>query len=55
MFKAFYRALPWERLAHFVANLTILEAMPDDATAERKIDFDIREGIQWPSVNEAIS
>ncbi|CAI9782363.1 unnamed protein product [Fraxinus pennsylvanica] len=54
-FKAFYQGLPYGRLAHFVANSAILEAMPDDAETIHIVDFDIGEAIQWPPVIEAIS
>ncbi|XP_022867808.1 nodulation-signaling pathway 2 protein-like [Olea europaea var. sylvestris] len=54
-FKAFYQGLPYGRLAHFIANSAILEALPDDAETIHIVDFDIEEGIQWPPVIEAIS
>ncbi|KAK6943444.1 Transcription factor GRAS [Dillenia turbinata] len=54
-FKAFYQSLPFGKFAHYAANATILESMPDDIEVVHIIDFDLGEGIQWPSVIEAIA
>ncbi|KAK6943194.1 Transcription factor GRAS [Dillenia turbinata] len=54
-FKAFYQSLPFGKFVHYTANATILESMPDDVEVVHIIDFDLGEGIQWPSVMEAIA
>ncbi|XP_058111278.1 protein NODULATION SIGNALING PATHWAY 2-like [Magnolia sinica] len=53
-FRAFYDVCPHGRFAHFTANMAILEAMPENSKAIHIIDFDTREGIQWPSLFEAL-
>jgi hypothetical protein len=54
-FMAFYQTFPEGRFAHFAANSAILEAMPDDAETIHIVDFDMGEGVQWPTMIEAIS
>ncbi|XP_028061380.1 SCARECROW-LIKE protein 7-like [Camellia sinensis] len=54
-FKAFYQIFPYGRFAHFTANLAILEAIPDDAETVHIVDFNMREGIQWPPMIEAVA
>lgn len=54
-FKAFYQIFPYGRFAHFAANSAILESMPDDAEIVHIVDFDMGEGIQWPSMIEAMA
>ncbi|OMO84946.1 Transcription factor GRAS [Corchorus capsularis] len=54
-FRAFYQMFPYGRFAHFAANSAILEAMPSDADMLHIVDFDIREGIQWPPMIEAMA
>ncbi|KAL7248618.1 hypothetical protein ACSBR2_003372 [Camellia fascicularis] len=54
-FKAFYQIFPYGRFAHFTANLAILEAIPDNAETVHIVDFDMREGIQWPPMIEAVA
>ncbi|CAI9097288.1 OLC1v1033677C1 [Oldenlandia corymbosa var. corymbosa] len=55
-FKAFYQIFPHGKLAHFAANLAILESLPkaEDDVILRIFDFDIGEGIQWASLIEAM-
>ncbi|KAF7845284.1 nodulation-signaling pathway 2 protein-like [Senna tora] len=53
--KATYLGLPHGRFAHFTANSAILDAIPEDSEVIHIIDFDMREGIQWPLIIEAIS
>ncbi|KAI3771151.1 hypothetical protein L6452_02309 [Arctium lappa] len=54
-FKAFYEIFPYGRFSHFAANSTILEAiMSDSAGKVHIIDFDIGEGVQWPSMLEVL-
>ncbi|XP_052175315.1 protein NODULATION SIGNALING PATHWAY 2-like [Diospyros lotus] len=53
-FKAIYQILPYGKLAHSAANWAILKAMPHGAEIIHIIDFDTAEGIQWPSLFEAI-
>ncbi|KAK6120234.1 hypothetical protein DH2020_045925 [Rehmannia glutinosa] len=53
-FKAFYQIFPYGKFAHFVANSTILEALPLCVETIHLIDFDIGEGVQWASFLEAI-
>lgn len=54
-FKAFYQIFPYGRFAHFAANSAILESIPDDAEHVHIVDFDMGEGIQWPSMIEAMA
>ncbi|KAF6146965.1 hypothetical protein GIB67_036684 [Kingdonia uniflora] len=53
-FKAFYQIFPYGKFAHLTANMSILEAIPDDVETIHIIDLDIGDGIQWPPVIEAI-
>ncbi|PSS14188.1 Nodulation-signaling pathway 2 protein [Actinidia chinensis var. chinensis] len=53
-FRAFYQIFPYGRFAHFVANSSILEAVPEDAERIRIVDFDMGEGVQWPPLIEAL-
>ncbi|KAL4572399.1 hypothetical protein LXL04_019174 [Taraxacum kok-saghyz] len=54
-FEAFYEIFPYGRFSHFAANSAILEAiMSSDSQKVHIIDFDIGEGVQWPSLLEAI-
>ncbi|MCD9640890.1 hypothetical protein HAX54_026602 [Datura stramonium] len=53
-FKAFYQVFPLGKFAHFAANSAIIEAVPDDADTIHIVDFDMGEGIQWPSIIEAM-
>lgn len=50
-FLALYQIFPYGRFAHFLANSEILKAMPQDAEMVI-VDFDIGEGLQWPSLFE---
>ena len=54
-FQAFYQIFPYGRFAHFAANSAILEAMPLDAETMHIVDFDMGEGLQWPSMIEAMA
>ncbi|KAH7553889.1 hypothetical protein JRO89_XS12G0072400 [Xanthoceras sorbifolium] len=54
-FRTFYQRFPYGRFAHFAANSAIMEAMPDDAKIVHIVDFDLGEGVQWPSMIEAIA
>ncbi|KAG5042306.1 hypothetical protein AAZX31_03G044900 [Glycine max] len=54
-FKAFYQGLPHGKVAHFVANLAILEALPHDSEVIHIVDFDMGEGSQWPPLIEVIA
>ncbi|XP_031126975.1 nodulation-signaling pathway 2 protein-like [Ipomoea triloba] len=54
-FKVLYQVLPHGRFAHFSANSAILEAIPDGAEAVRIIDFDMGDGVQWPSLIESMA
>ncbi|XP_027337249.1 nodulation-signaling pathway 2 protein-like [Abrus precatorius] len=54
-FRAFYQGLPHGKVAHFVANLAILEAMPQDVEVIHIVDFDMGEGSQWPPMIEALA
>ncbi|KAJ4840514.1 hypothetical protein Tsubulata_000456 [Turnera subulata] len=54
-FLAFYQIFPYGRFAHFTANSVILEAIPRDVEVVHIVDFDIGNGVQWPSVIEAIA
>ncbi|XP_057825122.2 scarecrow-like protein 26 [Cryptomeria japonica] len=49
------QAYPFIKIAHFTANQSILEAIP--LTRQQTvhiIDFDIMDGMQWPSLMEAL-
>ncbi|OMO97661.1 Transcription factor GRAS [Corchorus olitorius] len=54
-FRAFYQMFPYGRFAHFAANSAILEAMPSDADMLHIVDFDMKQGIQWPPMIEAMA
>ncbi|KAL6003165.1 hypothetical protein ACLOJK_023388 [Asimina triloba] len=60
-FRALYEACPWGRFAHLAANMVILEAImpkgapPAPSAAIHIVDFDTREGIQWPSLLEILA
>ncbi|KAG9155907.1 hypothetical protein Leryth_004151 [Lithospermum erythrorhizon] len=54
-FNVFSESLPYGKFAHNIANQSILESIPDDVDRVNIIDFDIRDGTQWPIVLEAIS
>ncbi|EEF35680.1 protein NODULATION SIGNALING PATHWAY 2 [Ricinus communis] len=54
-FEVFYQIFPYGMVAHFTANSAILEAKPRDAEILHVVDFDIGEGIQWPSMIMALS
>ncbi|KAH6798263.1 hypothetical protein C2S52_022817 [Perilla frutescens var. hirtella] len=54
-FNVLYQSLICGRFAHNAANSAILESVPDDATVLHIVDFDIGEGIQWPTLIEALS
>ncbi|KAE8696505.1 hypothetical protein F3Y22_tig00110656pilonHSYRG00016 [Hibiscus syriacus] len=43
------------RFAYFASNSAILEAMPNDIDVLHIVDFDIRVGIQWPPLIEAMA
>ncbi|XP_057841132.2 protein NODULATION SIGNALING PATHWAY 2 [Cryptomeria japonica] len=49
------QAYPYIRFAHFIANQSILEAIPvQQAKTLHILDFDIMEGMQWPPLIEAL-
>ncbi|KAG9157902.1 hypothetical protein Leryth_000079 [Lithospermum erythrorhizon] len=54
-FNVFYQSLPYGRFAHYIANQSILESIPGDTERVTIIDFDIRDGTQWPYVLENIA
>ncbi|XAR68776.1 hypothetical protein NMG60_11000140 [Bertholletia excelsa] len=54
-FKAFYKIFPYGKFAHFSANSAIFEAMPETAETIHIVDFDMREGVQWAPLIEAIA
>ncbi|KAL1545461.1 protein NODULATION SIGNALING PATHWAY 2-like [Salvia divinorum] len=54
-FRVMYQSLPDGRVAHFTANMAILDSIPDNAGVVRIVDFDIGEGVQWPPMMEALS
>lgn len=49
-FEAIYRMIPNGTFAHFRANMAILEALPYDAEVLHVVDFDMGDGVQWPSM-----
>ncbi|XP_076945744.1 protein NODULATION SIGNALING PATHWAY 2-like [Bidens hawaiensis] len=53
--RAFYEIFPYGRFAHFTANSTILESIPNHVASIHIVDFDLCEGNQWPPVIEAIA
>jgi hypothetical protein len=52
--EAFYKIFPDGMISHFTANSVILEAKPRDADVLHIIDFDMGEGMQWPSMIMAL-
>ncbi|KAL1331089.1 hypothetical protein HN51_048340 [Arachis hypogaea] len=55
LFRALYQGTPHGKVANFVANSSILEAIPHDCDVIHIFDFDLVNGIQWPSMIEAIA
>lgn len=53
-FLALYQIFPYGRFAHFLASSEVLNAMPQDAEVICVVDFDIGEGLQWPSLIESL-
>ncbi|KAK1432408.1 hypothetical protein QVD17_09304 [Tagetes erecta] len=53
-FKVFYETFPYGRFCHFVANSAIVDAVKSYSGKLHIIDFDMGEGVQWPSMLEAI-
>ncbi|CAN1134296.1 Protein NODULATION SIGNALING PATHWAY 2 [Linum perenne] len=54
--EAFYRIFPYGMVAHFAANSAILEtASFHESDVLHIVDFDIGEGIQWPSLILALA
>ncbi|CAI0424160.1 unnamed protein product [Linum tenue] len=53
--EAFYRIFPYGMVAHFAANSAILETTSQDTDVLHIIDFDIGEGVQWPSLILALA
>ncbi|XP_057819455.1 protein NODULATION SIGNALING PATHWAY 2 [Cryptomeria japonica] len=55
-FQALYELFPYARFAHFTANQSILECFASSNSRKIHIvDFDVREGLQWPSLMEALA
>ncbi|KAF8018790.1 hypothetical protein BT93_H3629 [Corymbia citriodora subsp. variegata] len=54
-FYAFYQIHLVGRFAHFTASSLILDAIPEDTNELHIIDFDIGEGVQWPSLLEELA
>ncbi|KVH94822.1 nodulation-signaling pathway 2 protein-like [Cynara cardunculus var. scolymus] len=54
-FRAFYEIFPYGRFAHFTANSAILDSVPININSVHIVDFDMREGTQWPPVIEAMA
>ncbi|GFS38572.1 hypothetical protein Acr_00g0058370 [Actinidia rufa] len=55
VFKAFYQIFPYGKLAHFTANLAILEAVPENIETIHIVDFDVGEGVQWAPMIESVA
>lgn len=53
-YKVFYQMFPFGRFVHFSANKVILETIPKEVEVVHIIDFDIENGIQWPSLLEEL-
>ncbi|MCO5601131.1 hypothetical protein L7F22_055250 [Adiantum nelumboides] len=51
---ALYQALPYTKFLYFTANQTILEASAESSHIH-VIDFDIQQGIQWPSLFQSLA
>ncbi|GLJ37353.1 hypothetical protein SUGI_0757910 [Cryptomeria japonica] len=55
-FQALYELFPYARFAHFTANQSILECFASSNSRKIHIvDFDVREGLQWPPLMEALA
>ncbi|KAF3445218.1 hypothetical protein FNV43_RR14912 [Rhamnella rubrinervis] len=50
----FYESCPYLKFAHFTANQAILEAFAT-ATRVHVIDFDLKQGMQWPALLQALA
>ncbi|MED6139901.1 hypothetical protein PIB30_088316 [Stylosanthes scabra] len=55
LFRALYQGAPHGKVANFVANSIILEAIPHDCDVIHIFDFDLSNGVQWSSMIEAIA
>ncbi|GLJ37352.1 hypothetical protein SUGI_0757900 [Cryptomeria japonica] len=55
-FQALYELFPYARFAHFTANQSILECFASsNAKKIHVVDFDVREGLQWPLLMETLA
>ncbi|KAH9310781.1 hypothetical protein KI387_025816, partial [Taxus chinensis] len=50
---SWYQSLPYSKVAHFTANQAILEAV-GTASNIHIIDFDIKDGLQWPNLMQSL-
>ncbi|KAH9310780.1 hypothetical protein KI387_025815 [Taxus chinensis] len=51
---SWYQSLPYSKVAHFTANQAILEAV-GTASNIHIIDFDIKDGLQWPNLMQSLT
>ncbi|KAF0926992.1 hypothetical protein E2562_029219 [Oryza meyeriana var. granulata] len=54
LFRSFYEAGPYVKFVHFTANQAILEAF-EGCNSVHVIDFDLKDGVQWPSLIQALA
>ena len=53
-YQAYYQILPFQKFTHFTANQALLEVVSDYPRVHI-VDFNIRQGLQWPSFIQSLA
>ncbi|KAG0560789.1 hypothetical protein M758_9G013000 [Ceratodon purpureus] len=53
-YQAYYQILPFQKFTHFTANQALLEVVADYPCVHI-VDFNIRQGLQWPSFMQSLA